>query len=485
MGSLVAERATSPNIGAVIGGRYVIERRLGEGGMGTVYLARHNVTGRRVALKWVLTEDVLLRQRFVREARSMGRLSHPNVVGVLDAGEHHGAVYSVMEYVEGEDLHVHARSKQLSYHAAIDLIMPVMGGIAAAHQAGILHRDLKPENLFVCLDSDGTAFDTKVLDFGVAKRMGDRETSLTGSGMIVGTPKYMAPEQFTDGDNLDARMDIYAIGLILYELLSGELPFRSTSLKTLAVEILSGKLSHLSERAPGLPRELCDVIMKAVATERADRYPDIASFARALEPYAGARRFEPPRKAHTPRLSYDDVGALAKLTNVSPKQEQPHTQAQPEAETTAIAPAAHPVTSSPAAPQGRAHSWYAFGAVALVLLALAVGWSMQRTSAQHTRKQTLSRPAPSLPTVASPAEHASLPAEPLPQPTLPIAPTLPSDTSAADAAPPRGELKPVTPAPEMRRRERKSRVTVTTTEAVNAPAQAVKVRGGTLRVKDF
>ena len=301
-------KAHAPRAGDLVGRNYTLERPLGEGGMGQVYLARHAVTGRRVALKWVRTDDAVMRERVLREARSMGRLSHPNVVGVLDAGEHLGGVFVVMEYVEGADLRSHARKHPgLSVGAKVDLLLPAMSGVAAAHQAGILHRDLKPENLFVCTDVDGSAYDTKVLDFGVAKSTGEGEATLTSTGAIVGTPKYMAPEQISHGDDVDERMDVYALGLILYELLAGRLPYASSSLKTMVIEILAGRITPLAELAPQLPAELCEAVMKALANERDDRFPDVASLAGALQAFAERQVFEPPRGVHTPDLSVAEV----------------------------------------------------------------------------------------------------------------------------------------------------------------------------------
>src|SRR6185436_15085654 len=149
-----------------------------------------------VALKWVPAEDAVSRERVLREARSMGRLSHPNMINVLDAGEHMDAVYVVIKYADGCDLRSYVERTKLTPSQIIDLLLPAMSNVAAAHQAGILHRDLKPEHLFVCTDVDGSGFDTKVLDFGVAKSFGDAETLLTSSGTIVGMSKYMALEQF-------------------------------------------------------------------------------------------------------------------------------------------------------------------------------------------------------------------------------------------------------------------------------------------------
>ena len=293
---------TCPGVGELVGKRYEVDKQLGEGGMGTVFRARHRLTGRRVAIKWVPDADATTRKRLLREARSMGRLSHPNVVAVLDAGEQGDAVYLVMECLEGKNLRAFVGRHALEPGEAVDLLMPAFAGVAAAHQAAILHRDLKPENLFVCTDRDGSAYDTKVLDFGVAKVLSadTQDTSLTHRGMIVGTPKYMAPEQISPEPRLDERTDVYALGLILYEMLAGRLPYASTGLRKMVSEIEAGNLAPLRSQRADLPEALCDVVMRALATDPNDRFADVAEFAQALEPFAASRKFEPPRQAHTP-----------------------------------------------------------------------------------------------------------------------------------------------------------------------------------------
>jgi serine/threonine protein kinase len=289
-----------PELGETVAGKYFLEEELGRGGMGVVFRARHVITDRVVALKWLLEDDPQRRARFMREARAMGRLSHPNVVGVLDVGDHDGATFLVMDYLEGKSLRDLIDERRCEPAEAIQLLMPALSGVAAAHQAGLLHRDLKPENLFVLCDEDGTPFDTKVLDFGVAKPFGEGHgvASLTHSGAIVGTPRYMAPEQLGEEGELDPRCDLYSLGLILYELLTGELPYRSRSLNALLLEILTAEIRSPQDIVPELPDELCAVVLKALSRARADRFADVASFAKALEPWANGVRFEAPRKVH-------------------------------------------------------------------------------------------------------------------------------------------------------------------------------------------
>jgi serine/threonine-protein kinase len=296
--------AAEPEPGSVIADRYTIDSVLGRGGMGVVYRATHRVTGRTVAVKWLLEGREERRERFLREARSMGRLSHPNVVGVLDAGDHDGGVFLAMDFLEGKSLREYVDGRALEPDEAIQRLMPALAGVAAAHQAGILHRDLKPENLFVCCDRDGTPFDTKVLDFGVAKVVGHADepgaVSLTHSGTIVGTPRYMAPEQLEERSELDARCDVYALGVILYELLTGQIPYRARSLNALMLEILTGDVRSPAVLQPELPDGLCEVVLKALSRETGERFESVEAFARALEPWGGGARFEAPRVVHTP-----------------------------------------------------------------------------------------------------------------------------------------------------------------------------------------
>ena len=276
----------NPLPGDIIAEKYLIEDVLGEGGMGTVYVARHTITERVVALKWVRTGEQSKQARLLREARSMGRVSHPNVVEVLDAGEFEGAVYMALDYVDGKDLHTYAARRVLPVAHAVDLIVPALKGIRAAHRAGIVHRDLKPANLIVCFDTKGQPMNTKVLDFGVAKLMtaGDGPR-LTRTGTMVGTPRYMAPEQLLGEPEVDERTDIYSAGLVLYELLAGRPPYASSDLKELAQDVVSGALPPPEIFARELPSSVSKIVMKAASVSMDDRYQSIDELLLALAPF--------------------------------------------------------------------------------------------------------------------------------------------------------------------------------------------------------
>ena len=288
-------------------GKYLLESVLGQGGMGAVYRARHLLTGRKVALKWMFPDlegGVASVQRFLREARAMGLIEHPSVIGVYDVGLDGEAAFLVMELLRGTSLREHMQEgRGLPPEQAIALLMPALEGVAAAHLAGVVHRDLKPENLFVLAGEDGQPAGTKVLDFGISK-LGEDPTgpaaglgagSLTRTGAVVGTPSYMAPEQIRGSKDLDGRTDLWALGAILYELLSGELPFEAMSFGGLMVMIATEAPVRLEARVPTLPQGLADAVHRALDKSLDTRWQDIESLARALEPFAPGVRYRAPR----------------------------------------------------------------------------------------------------------------------------------------------------------------------------------------------
>ncbi len=287
-----------PSPGDVIDGKFEIKERLGTGGMGAVFSAVHMVTQKRVALKWMLPSRSMKKDsesRFIREAQAAGRIDHPNVVDVYDIGRHENAYYLVMELLHGEPLSAHKYRGAYTPKDAIALIMPVMRGVAAAHAEGVIHRDLKPANVFVCRGPDGSQREPKVLDFGISKLSASESSTdaqLTTTSTVLGTPHYMAPEQLRAGATVDHRADIYALGVILYELLSGQLPYGPMSTSQLIVEIATGTPEPLSKHRPDLPGELIAAVMNAMARDPDARYPDVRAFALALEPFGEGATFD-------------------------------------------------------------------------------------------------------------------------------------------------------------------------------------------------
>ena len=238
----------SPRVGDVID-KYEIDGVVGRGGMGAVFRARHALTGRPVALKWMLPDpraDVAAVQRFLREARAMGRIDHPNVVGVIDVGVGERSAYLVMELLRGSSLRAHIeRERTFAPARAVSLLLPALEGVAAAHRAGVVHRDLKPENLMLVKRGRQADF-VKILDFGIAKLHVNMAGRKTATGVIIGTPDYMAPEQ-AGGENIDGRTDLYSLGIIAYEMATGKTPFAGMPITAMLVAHLTQepKAPHL------------------------------------------------------------------------------------------------------------------------------------------------------------------------------------------------------------------------------------------------
>ncbi|MEN9581274.1 MAG: hypothetical protein RJA70_4283 [Pseudomonadota bacterium] len=260
-----------------------------EGGMGTVYEAEHVLMRRRFAVKVLRREfgaDADLVQRFLDEARTTNDIRHPNIVEVVDAGVlPSGLPYFVMELLVGENLATRlARVGPLSIALALDITLQAAGAVHAAHQAGVVHRDLKPENLFLTVDSrvDGHEF-VKVLDFGIAKLRGKLSAVRTNAGLVIGTPCYMAPEQCRGNQvDVDHRADVYAMGVILYEMLAGAPPFDAPSAIDLMMMQIGTLPLPISERRPDLPAPLAAVVMKALAKDPSDRFDNLAEMMAAL-----------------------------------------------------------------------------------------------------------------------------------------------------------------------------------------------------------
>jgi serine/threonine-protein kinase len=283
-----------PESGQVIGGKYRIEEKLGKGGMGAVFRATHVVSAKQVALKWMLrpASDERARQRFTREARAAGRIDHPNVVDVYDIGQDGDASYLVMELLRGESLRDRLARGRLSPSAVVDLLLPAMRGVAAAHREGVIHRDLKPDNVFLCRAPDGQPREAKVLDFGisaVSTPEPDAQTTLTKEGAVLGTPAYMSPEQLESVRSADARTDVYAFGVILYQALTGSLPFEAESYSALVVAIVNADPLPPRRLNTEIPVELERVVLKALEKDRDRRVPSMEALIAAVQPFASAK----------------------------------------------------------------------------------------------------------------------------------------------------------------------------------------------------
>ena len=283
-----AAPAVDPMIGSTIDGRYLVESHLGQGGMGYVYAGRHAIIDKRVAIKVLRAEHALhdesAGQRFLVEARAASKIGHQNIVDITDFGVlADGRTYFVMEFLDGPTLGklVHEKG-YLTPARAIPIVIQIARGLAAAHDKGIVHRDLKPENVFV-LDRDGTPDNIKIVDFGIAKDQAHKK-KLTQAGMVLGTPEYMSPEQAT-GQPTDHRVDQYALGCILYEMLTGDVPYRgATPTKTLTMHVFD-KILPPSQKRPDLqiPPAIEKIVLKTLEKKPGDRYPGLRELMVALD----------------------------------------------------------------------------------------------------------------------------------------------------------------------------------------------------------
>jgi hypothetical protein len=287
-GAVVDADTADPMVGRTVGGRYFVRRPIGRGGMGVVYEAEHVGLDRRVALKFILDRhsgdrDAL--HRFHREARTAGRIGHENIIAIADVGEtDDGKSYIAMEYLEGRDLgQVLRAGGGMEPSRALHIMDQVLRGLAAAHAQGIVHRDMKPENVFL-VERDGATDFVKIMDFGISKVVAARDENvrLTDTGAVVGTPIYMAPEQAQGAPDLDHRVDIYAAGVMLYEMLAGRPPFAATTYPALVAQHLNDPPPPLAELRPDLPAELCAAVHRALEKDPARRWPTALAFAEGL-----------------------------------------------------------------------------------------------------------------------------------------------------------------------------------------------------------
>jgi serine/threonine protein kinase len=284
-----------PLIGRVIADRYLVLARLGEGGMGRVYLAEHVKMTRQCAVKVMnpaLMNDSESLARFAREASSAARILHPNVAAVFDYGEADKIVYLVMEYVDGRSLSSILTDGPLDPRRAIDIARQIADGLSAAHELGIVHRDLKPDNVIVSSTRSGKET-PKVVDFGIAKALSDSpQDALTRSGLVIGTPEYMSPEQLL-GDPVDPRADIYSLGCILYQMLTGVQPFAAESREQMIRRRLHEAPPHVRDVLPDLPRRLDTLIVHMLSRSPAERLASAAEVRDALDPSLALSGWDP------------------------------------------------------------------------------------------------------------------------------------------------------------------------------------------------
>ena len=288
-------RSSSSMIGTVLSGRYRLEAKLGSGGMSTVYLARDETLDRPVAVKVMhreISEQADQLERFRQEARAVAKLSHPNVVSVIDAGEDGGYPYIVFEYVKGETLKQRiARVGALDAQEALAYAIEVARGLSVAHARNMVHRDIKPQN--VLIDSEGRA---KLTDFGISRQL--EQDGMTATGRVLGTTDYVAPEQAM-GHGADQRSDVYSLGVVLYEMLVGQVPFHAESQVGVAMKHVNEDLPDVQRRRPDLSAAMALVVERATAKDPAERYRRIGEMiddlSAALEVEAARAGFDQRR----------------------------------------------------------------------------------------------------------------------------------------------------------------------------------------------
>ena len=268
-------------------GRYLILEQIGEGGMAVVYKALDTRLGRDVALKVIRTEKLTLEtmgktlKRFEREAKALAKLTHPNIVPVMDFGEYEGRPFLVMPYISGGTLKERL-GRPIPWREAARLLVPIARALQYDHQQRIVHRDVKPSNILIAPSGDSL-----LTDFGIAKILADTEetSDLTGTGMGIGTPEYMSPEQF-QGEGVDARTDVYSLGVIFYEMVTGRKPYTATTPAAILVKQATEALPRPSAFVRGLPGSVENALVKALAKKPENRYADMGEFLRTLEAFA-------------------------------------------------------------------------------------------------------------------------------------------------------------------------------------------------------
>jgi len=459
---VAAERGeTDPLIGQVLLGKLDVIRSVGEGGMGSVYKVEHLITHHRRALKIIKPELVKRRtymKRLIREAGVAGTLNTPYVVDTYDAGTlEDGSVYILMELLEGRSLYdVIKRDGRLAIPRLISIVSQVCEGVGVAHRAGIIHRDLKPDNVFLLAGPGGTE-QVKIMDFGISKfeEPDDEVSRLTSEGVVLGTPFYMSPEQ-ARGKELDARSDLYAVGVMMYEALTGRLPFEDSSISALFIKIAAGEYLPLRHLRPDVPDELAAVVEKAMHRKREARYASMDELRASLLPFGGVGekvRAKTLSDHPMPRSTASYGGAAtqtpeAKKALISSKQVPKLPMATPANDVLLSSPPPTPATDStpappPAEPRASRAGLLVLIAAGLAIL-VAVGLALRPAPEQPT-------PEPEEPVVEerpTEEEPAVRTAEMEPETEPPTAAMV---TMVTMPVPPTMEAEPERPSSRMRR----------------------------------
>ena len=392
--------------GQVLAGKYRIERVLGRGAMGLVVAATHLQLGERVALKFLLPEALQNRDsvaRFEREARAAVKIKSEHVARVSDVGTlENGAPYMVMEYLEGIDLSGWLMQRgALPVAQAVDFVLQACEAIAEAHALGIVHRDLKPANLFVIQRSDGLLA-VKVLDFGISKFNGPdaADAAMTKTTAVMGSPLYMSPEQMQSSKDVDPRGDIWALGIVLYELLSGRLPFPGETMAELVLKVVVAPPVALSLVCPQVPAALEAVVFKCLEKDRGARYQSVADLAVAL------LEFAPPHS----RVSVERIGRVMQRAGAPASWVPSSVSGTAQPATAAVQTHVSWGQSSAPTPHRRRKVLIA-AALLVVAVSLVGAVALFTRSGRHAATAAASAPSPVV------ASLASLAAEPIAAPS--------------------------------------------------------------------
>ena len=291
------DRSLAGRLGEALGTSYTLEGEIGRGGMGVVFQAKDERLKRQVAIK-VLPPDLAFREevrlRFLREAETAARLTHPHIVPIHSVGEGpEGLVYFVMAFIDGEPLSARLKRRiRLPAEEARRIMMETADALGAAHSLGIIHRDVKPDNIML----EGSRGRVMVTDFGIAKALSSSNSGgLTGTGVAIGTPHYMSPEQAAGDREIDGRSDLYSLGVVSYQMLAGELPFQASTVPAILIKQITETAKYIGDRVDGVPDDLAGSVMRCLEKEPEDRWPTADALRRALE-----SRTAP---AHRPRRS--------------------------------------------------------------------------------------------------------------------------------------------------------------------------------------
>ena len=398
-------------------GNYEIKAKIGEGGMGTVYLGEHPLIGKRVAIK-VLLEELVAKpdvvSRFFNEAKAVNDIGHLNIVDVVDFGKTTGergeeVVYFIMEFLDGEALSTRIRRAGLPFKDTLHIMQQCCSALAASHAKGIVHRDLKPENIFLVTRGGDRNF-VKILDFGIAKLTADGGTSShkTRTGLVIGTPTYMSPEQCEGKGLIDHRSDVYSLGIVMYELLTGAVPFPGEGFGEVLVAHLTKQAPAPTSVNPNLPPSLESIVLHAIEKDRNRRFQDMNEFLAALEnPDAHAAQWKglpayAQAAAGAPTMQSMPVVQPGKSGRTMALDEGAPASAGGPPRPTTLEGAAAEVTLSPRRPPRSRAPFVAAGAAVLALAGVG-GWLGLSKKSPSTETAAVAPPPVEAPKATPPA----------------------------------------------------------------------------------